>query len=94
MTNANFFTSGIGPDILMNALEGCITVFVWAACFFFLIFILSKSKGIQSGALLKMPTSIPSMEKFSLDIQKYISLKQTKTQLSKNTLKNTLKRQV
>ena len=44
MTNANFFTSGIGPDILMNALEGCITVFVWAAWFFFNFYLKQKQR--------------------------------------------------
>ena len=40
---------------------------------FCLIFILSKNKGFQSGALTKMPTPFPSMEEFSLDIQKFTS---------------------
>ena len=52
----------------MNVLEDYIIFLVWAA--WVLIFILSKNKGFQSGALLKMPTSFPSMEEFCLDIQK------------------------
>ena len=35
-----------------------------------LVFIFSKSKGFQSGALLKIPLSSPSMEEFGLDFQK------------------------
>ena len=62
------FTFVIGPDILMNVLEDYIIFLVWAA--WILIFILSKNKGFQSGALLKMPISFPSMEEFCLDIQK------------------------
>ena len=37
---------------------------------FCLIFILSKKKHFQSGALLKMPPSSPTIEEFGLDIQK------------------------
>ena len=33
-------------------------------------FILNKNKDFQSGALLKIPLSSPSMEEFGLDIQK------------------------
>ena len=36
---------------------------------FSLSFILSKNKGFQPGALLKMPPSYPSMEEFGPDIQ-------------------------
>ena len=58
MTNADLFTSEIGRAyILMNVLEDCVM-------FFGQIFILSKNKGIQAGALLKMLISFPSMEKF------------------------------
>ena len=57
----------IAPDILMNVLEDYIIFLVWAA--WVLIFILSKNKGFQSGALLKMTISFPSMEEFCLDIQ-------------------------
>ena len=57
-----------GPDILMNVLKDYIIFFVWAVWIF--IFILSKNKGFQSGALQKMATSFPSMEEFCLDIQK------------------------
>ena len=61
-------------------------MYVWVS----LIFIFNRTKGFQPGALLKMPSSPPSMEIFGVDIQKYISLKQAKTDLSKNN-KNTLK---
>ena len=54
-----------------------------------LIFILSKSNNFQSGILLKMPPSSPSMEEFDLDIQKQTSLKQAKASLTRNN-KNTL----
>ena len=50
-----FFTSGIGPDILMKVFEGYIIFLIWAATVLF--------KGFQSGALLKMPPS-PFMKKF------------------------------
>ena len=43
---------------------------------FFLILILSKKKVIQSGALLKMSSSSPSMDEFGLDIHKKLSVKQ------------------
>ena len=56
---------------------------------FCLSFILSKSKDFHSVVLLKKPPSSPSMEEFDLDIQKQISLKQTKAHLSRNN-KNTL----
>ena len=46
--------------ILMNVLEDCVM-------FFGQIFILSKSKGIQSGALLKMLISFPALEKFEFE---------------------------
>ena len=65
------FTFVIGPDILMNVLEDYIIFLVWAA--WVLFFILSKNKVFQSGSLLKIPTSFPSMEEFYLDIQKYKS---------------------
>ena len=65
-----FFTSGIGPDILMNVLEDCIVFLIWQPKVSS-IFILSKNKDLQSGALLKMPASLsPSMEEFGGDIQK------------------------
>ena len=37
---------------------------------FYLVFILTKNKSFQSVALLKIFPSSPSMEKFSLDMQK------------------------
>ena len=46
----------------MNVLEDWIIFLVWAA--WVLIFILIKSKGFQSGALLKIPTSFSFMEEF------------------------------
>ena len=55
--------SGIGPVTLMNILEDCITPYLFH-------FNLIKNKSFQFGALLEMPCSSPSMEKFSLDIQK------------------------
>ena len=59
-----FFTSGISRDIVMNVLEDSIIFLVLVAC------ILSKDKSIQSRALMKMPTSFPSMKEFCLDILK------------------------
>ena len=32
LIDADFFTSEIGPDILMNVLEDCIIFLIWAAC--------------------------------------------------------------
>ena len=58
---------------------------------FCLIFILTRNNDFQSGALVKMLPSSPSLEESDLDIQKKISLKQAKIYLSrynKNTLKN------
>ena len=60
------FTSRIGADILMNFLEYYIVFLMWAALI--LIFILSKNKGFQSGALLKMPPLSPCMKEFGVDI--------------------------
>ena len=57
------FTSRIGPDILTKVFEDYILYLNWAG-WVLLIFILSKSKGFWSGALLKMPRSSPSMKKF------------------------------
>ena len=53
----------------MNVLEDCVRFFVWAPWILF-NFHLTKSKDIQSGALLKVSTSFPFMEKICLDIQK------------------------
>ena len=85
----DFFTSGMGPDILANVLWDCIVFLIWAAWVLF-DFILSKINDFKSETLLKVPPGSPSMEEFSLDIQKYINLKQAKTYLSRNN-KCTLK---
>ena len=87
--NKDFFTFRTDPDILMNVLEDLIIFVVWEA--WVLIFILSKNKGFQSGALLKLPNLVPPMEKFCLDIQNrfQICLKQAKIQLFKNNKKYT-----
>ena len=61
-----FFISGIGPDILITVLEECIIYLIWAAWVLFFI-LLSKNKGFQSAALLKVPPSSPSMEELDLD---------------------------
>ena len=53
--------SGIGPDIQMKMFEGYI---ISGQPVFCLIFILSKNKSFQSGALLKMPPSSPSTQEF------------------------------
>ena len=63
-------TSGISSDILINVLEDCIVCIIWAIRSY-LIFILSRNKGFQSEALLKMPTSSSTVEEFGLDFQKY-----------------------
>ena len=39
----NFFTSGIGPDILMNVLEDCIILLVWTAWVLFSFYLLTSS---------------------------------------------------
>ena len=64
-----FFTFRIGLDILNNVLED---VFVWAAWVLFSFYLKQKqrSKTGQSGTLLKMPTSSPSVEEFCRGIQK------------------------
>ena len=50
-----FLTSGIGPDILKKCLK--ITLYsLFGQPGFCLIFILSKNKGFQSVALLKIPS--------------------------------------
>ena len=78
LINADFFTSAIGPDFLMNVLEDCIIFLLWAV-WVCLIFILIKNKAFQSGASLKILTSSPSMEEFCLNIQEEVILKQEKT---------------
>ena len=55
-----FFTSGIGPDTLMNVLEDCI-VSLFEQSEFCLIFILSKNNDFQFGASLKIPLLLPRM---------------------------------
>ena len=85
----DFFTSGMGPDIFVNMLWDCIVFLIWTAWVLF-DFILSKINDFKSETLLKMPPGSPSTEEFSLDIQKYINLKQAKTYLSRNN-KCTLK---
>ena len=70
-----FFISGIGPDILMNVLEGDIilpiyVVWVW------LSFILSKNKVFQFEALLKIPPSCPSVWSRYSEINKFKIRKQ------------------
>ena len=62
-----FFTSGIGHDILMNGWK-IVLYFLFGQ--FCLVFITSKNQGFQSGALLKMPPSSPSMEEFGSDINR------------------------
>ena len=52
-----FFTSGIGPDILMNMYEDCIILHFWA--FWVSVSILSKNKDFQCRVLLKIPPSFP-----------------------------------
>ena len=84
------FTSGIGPDTQMNVLKECI-IFLVGRHGFCLIIILRKNKSFQHEPSLKMSTSSPSTEKFCLDIQKKISLKQTKTQLFQQLKKSTKK---
>ena len=55
-----FFTSVIGPDILMKVFEDYIIFLVWAA--WVLIFILNKNKDFRSRNLLKMHPSSPFMK--------------------------------
>ena len=67
LLNSDFFYFGIGPDFVMKVLRDYIIILIWGFC---LISIISKNKCFQFGVLLKMPPSSPSMEEFSLDIQK------------------------
>ena len=53
----------------MPVLEVCIIFLIWAS-WALVNFILGKNKGFQSGTLLKMPPSTPSMEEFGLYLQK------------------------
>ena len=59
-----FFTSVIGPDILMKVIEGYIIFLVWTAWILFKFFILNKNKGFRSGNLLKMSPLSPFMKEF------------------------------
>ena len=57
----------------MNVLEDCIILLIWATWVLF-NFYLEQNKGFQSGALLNVPPSTPSMMEFGLHIHKQISL--------------------
>ena len=48
-----YFTSGIGPDILMKVFKGYIVFPIWET-WVLLIFILNTNKGFRSRVLLKM----------------------------------------
>ena len=52
LINVDFFTSGIGLDILINVIEGYIIFVIWVD--WILIFMSTKTKGFDSGALLKI----------------------------------------
>ena len=54
-----FFTYGLHTDFLMNVLKDYIIFIIWAA-WDLLNFYLNQT-GFHSGALLKMPSSFPSM---------------------------------
>ena len=64
------FSSEIDRDIPINVLEDYMIFLVWAQPRFCLIFTFSKNKVLQSGALLKMPPSSPSIKEFGSDDQK------------------------
>ena len=63
LVDADFFISGIGPDILMKVFEDYIILFIWAA-WVLLVFILSRNKSFGSGALLEIPLLSPFMKGF------------------------------
>ena len=52
------------PDILMKVFEDYIFILYLGSLGLFIIFILSKNKVFQSGALLKIPPSSPFMKEF------------------------------
>ena len=62
LSNAYFFTSGIGPDILMKVFEDYIISLIWAAWVLFNF--ISKTKVSSLELLLKIPPSFPSMKEF------------------------------
>ena len=66
-----FFYSWDRPDILVNVFEDCIIFLVWAVWVLFNFYLKQKQR-FQSGSLLKMSSSSPSMEEFGLDIQKLV----------------------
>ena len=84
------FTSAIDPDVLWMSLK-ILLYSLFRQPEFCLRFILSKNKVFQSGTLLKMTNSSPSMQEFCVGVQEQISLTQTKTLLSKNN-KNAIKK--
>ena len=73
------FSSEIDRDIPINVLEDYMIFLVWAQPRFCLIFTFSKNKVLQSGALLKMPPSSPSIKEFGSGDQKKKTLKEAKT---------------
>ena len=75
-----FFTSGLGPDILVNGWKIALYFLFGQFC---LVFITSKNQGFQSGALLKMPPLSSSMEEFGSDINKEVFEHTKKMQVSK-----------
>ena len=70
LIKAEFFISGIVPDILMNVWNIALDSLFWQSLFQ-LIFILSKNKGFQSGVLLKVHPSSPSIWSRFSEINKF-----------------------
>ena len=91
MINADFFTSGISPDILVNVLEDCIMFLAWVARVLLNFYL--KQKQMYSGWSFNENANFSSFHGRILsgysEINKFV--KQAKTYLSKNN-KNTLKK--
>ena len=70
MINVDFFTPEIGTDILMNVLEDWIGFLIKASSVLHNFYV-KQERGCQPGALLKMPRSSRSMEKFVSEMNKF-----------------------
>ena len=77
LIDADFFTSEIGPDILMNVLEDCIIFLIWTACVL-LSFSLKQEQVFLVYSLTKNTSFISFHGKTALGTQKYISFKKRK----------------
>ena len=72
------FTSGIGPDILVNVLQDRILLLISVSWFIFNFYLKIKNNGCQSGTLLKMSRVIFTIFWHLLMVEQIFILPQVK----------------